>query len=237
MDLKPKLLDLLQRARKEEQAFVSNLLDDERAAEGTLEQWSAKDMMAHIAAWKERMAQNLAAVARGEAPRRTEDIDEANAEIFEEHQHRSWAEILEYAKQAYRMLVETVQAMDEEKLTTGEVLPWQDGRPLWRFIAGNGYTHPILHMAQFYSDRGEADHATEIMEEAAGLLAQFDESSDWQGIVRYNLACHYALAGQKEKAISELRQALRLNPELTAWSKQDPDFASVRQEAEYQALY
>jgi hypothetical protein len=55
--------------------------------------------------------------------------------------------------------------------------------------------------------------------------------------VRYNLACHYALSGQKERAISGLREALTLNPDLTEWSKQDPDFVPLRQEAGYQALY
>jgi len=36
--------------------FVQSLSDEERFAAGTPEHWSAKGMMAHIAAWKERTA-------------------------------------------------------------------------------------------------------------------------------------------------------------------------------------
>ena len=49
--------------------------------------------------------------------------------------------------------------------------------------------------------------------------------------------CAYALAGQKDKAIAKLGQALRLQPDLTEWSQQDPDFASIREDAAYLALY
>jgi hypothetical protein len=43
--------------------------------------------------------------------------------------------------------------------------------------------------------------------------------------------------GEKEKAIERLKQALDLNPELTEWSKEDPDLASIREEPECLALY
>ena len=50
--------------------------------------------------------------------------------------------------------------------------------------------------------------------------------ADWPeqyGQARYNLACFYALSGQTELALSELREALRLRPSLIEWSQQDPD--------------
>jgi tetratricopeptide (TPR) repeat protein len=53
------------------------------------------------------------------------------------------------------------------------------------------------------------------------------------GVVQYNLACHYALAGETETAIKKLREALELNPELAEWSKEDSDLASIREEPGY----
>ena len=53
----------------------------------------------------------------------------------------------------------------------------------------------------------------------------------------YNTACQHALSGQKATAIAELRQALKLNPGLTEWSKEDSDLVSLHEEADYQALY
>ena len=55
--------------------------------------------------------------------------------------------------------------------------------------------------------------------------------------MRYNLACHYALAGEKERAIAGLGAALASNPGLAEWSQQDPDLASIRDEPGYLALY
>ena len=64
--------------------------------------------------------------------------------------------------------------------------------------------------------------------------------ADWPGqygIARYNLACFYALTGQIDLALPELREALKLRPSLLEWSKQDPDLAVLRAEPMYQALY
>jgi tetratricopeptide (TPR) repeat protein len=216
---------------------MTKLSDEEQAVIGTLERWSAKDTVAHIGAWKGRMAQEIAGASRSEWLSTFEDIDQVNAEIFEENRHRSWADVLGDSERAHRSLVETVQAMSDDDLLATQVLPWQERRPLWRLVVGNGYTHPISHLSQYYTDRGEAGYATELQEEAAALLAQLDDSPAWRGVARYNLACHYALSGQHEKAIHELREALRLNPDLTEWSKKDPDLASIRAHPDYLSLY
>ena len=104
----------------------------------------------------------------------------------------------------------------------------QDGRPLWRSIVGNGYIHPVWHIALLYTEFGAVDRATALYEQMADRLPVLDEDPTWRGTIRYNLACHYALTGQAERAISELRDALELNPGLTEWTQQDPDFASIR---------
>lgn len=237
MDLKQKVLNLLDRAHEGEQTFVAKLSAEERAAVGALEQWSAKDLLAHIVAWKERLVREIAAAPSGEGPPASIDIDQANAEIFEEHRDRSWADILEWSEHVHESLVESTEAMGDDDLVDTQAVPRPDGRPLWRLVAGTGYTHSLLHLAQYYTDRGEAHYATELWEEAVTLLTQLDDSPTWLGTTRYNLACHYALSGQHERAISELHEALQLNPDLTEWSKEDPDFASIREDPDYQALY
>jgi tetratricopeptide (TPR) repeat protein len=75
------------------------------------------------------------------------------------------------------------------------------------------------------------------MQESVDLLAPLDDTPRWRGIAKYNLACFYALSGEKEQAIQILNQALELAPDLTEWSQQDPDFANIRDDSAYQALY
>jgi tetratricopeptide (TPR) repeat protein len=237
MQIKPRLLELLNRARAEEQAMIASLSDDERAATGTLEHWSAKDIVAHNAAWKARMVDRLAAAVADEPPATPDDTDQINAEIFEAHRTQPWSEVLAESDRAYTTLVERTQAMNEDDLVDANRYPRLDGRPAWRGIVGNGYSHPLAHIAQFYVQRGDLERANQMQETAAQLLAQLDESANWRGITVYNLACHYALSGQTEKAIAGLAEALRLNPDLTEWSKQDSDLDSIRQEPAYQLLY
>jgi hypothetical protein len=59
VERKTLLLDLLRQARETEMDFVDGLSDGQRARSGTLEDWSAKDVIAHVAAWKARMADIL----------------------------------------------------------------------------------------------------------------------------------------------------------------------------------
>ena len=237
MEIKAKLVDLLQRAHEEERKFFASLSDDECSAMGTPECWSVKDVAAHLAEWKARMGRRLAAARRNETPPTYDDVDEANAEIFEQYRHQSWNDVLKELGRAHNELVEQTRAMLESDLVDAERFPWQEGRPLWRSIVGSGYSHSVQHLAQLYVERGQRDVATQIQETAAELLASLDDSPNWLGVTIYNLACHYALSGEREKAIAKLGEALQLNPDLTEWSKQDPDFASIREEPTYRSLY
>jgi len=94
MELKSKLIELIKHASEEEQALFARLSEDERAVRGEPDRWSPKDVIAHLAAWKTRLAENLAAAARGETPVRDEDYEAVNAKVFELNQDRSWSEIL-----------------------------------------------------------------------------------------------------------------------------------------------
>lgn len=237
MERKPILLTLLARAYAEEKAFVAGLTEDQRARVGTLEQWSAKDVIAHNTAWKGRLAENLLAVSQGQAPQRTEDYDQENEMLYKEYHAKSWEEVEGLAEEAHQALMERVEELGEETLGSCELFPWQGDRPLWRMIIGNAYNHPLIHIAEHFRNQGESRRSGELIGEMARSSADLDSDPSWQGGVRYNLACHHSLLGRKEKAIEELREALRLNPDLEDWSKQDPDLEPIRGEPGYQAIY
>ena len=54
--------------------------------------------------------------------------------------------------------------------------------------------------------------------------------------VLYNLACYYALAGDKTQALSWLGRALRMQPALTRLIPEDPDFAGLRADPDFQFI-
>jgi tetratricopeptide (TPR) repeat protein len=231
------LLDLLRQARETEMDFVDALSNGQRARTGTLEDWSAKDTISHIAAWKGRMADNLLAVSEGRPPTGTGDLDRENALFFETYRDVTWEEVLSVADGAFQRILAQVEALGEQELVSRETFHWQGERPLWRLIVGNGYIHPIAHLAEFHRNQGNREQAAQMIGEMASSMAGMDDGRTWQGAVKYNLACHYSLLGAAAEAIRELQEALALNPGLTDWSKQDPDLDAIRGEPDYLAIY
>lgn len=237
--LKSRLLELLRRARADEQALISSLTADEKAATGTPERWSAKDLLAHIAYWRERLTQRLAARARGESFSGLSDseVDAENATVFEAHRELSWEHVQADAARVFDQLVALVSQFGEEELSDPTPVGWYDYRALLAAIVGNSFTHPETHIAGFYLERGDLARARQLQENMADAIVRIDSSPKARGAALYNLACFYALNGESAKAIELLRQALPLRADLVEWSKQDPDLVSLRELPEYQALY
>lgn len=236
MALKQRLLAVLKRSQAVQKAFVAGLSNDQRAAVGTYEKWCAKDAVAHIAYWVDHRAAVVAARARGEEPPSSPGhYEQANAACFQRFCNCSWGEVQAFTDAAHTRLVEAVRAVPEEMLVpspkdVGGRKPWQD-------IVRTGYTHALIHMAEFYIAQGQPHQAGQLWPEWGELVAPLDDSADWQGLVHYNIACGLALSGNADAALVELRQALQLQPSLTAWSRQDSDLSAVRSQPEYRTLY
>jgi tetratricopeptide (TPR) repeat protein len=234
MDLKEKLLDVLHKARAREQAFVEALSPAERAAEGSPADWSPKDLVAHMADWRLRKADDLGILARGGEPPDDPEYDAANQIIHQKHHAKSWEDVLRFSSEAWDALEKALEGHTEESLTAPRSM---GGRPAWRLVVIDVGTHPTTHLAGYLLNHGRQDQATRWEQENASNLETLDASPAWRGTILYNLACHYALRSQPTKAIDSLVMALRLNPDLNEWSKQDSDLVSLRSRPDYEALY
>jgi len=237
MTLKERLLALLELAREEEQKLCASLDKNEKSETGKFEQWSAKDIMAHIVYWKEYMVRNITATLLNENPDVRGDVDTINQKVFEANKDISWDDALMRLEMTYESAIKCVKSVPDEKLVDANTLPWQEGRPLWIIIDGNGYEHPIIHLTEYYFRRGDNDYAVKLYEQAADSTRELSDNSDWLGDVEYNLSCCYALSGQHKRAISKLREALKLNPGLTKWSQEDSDLDSIRKYNSYKSIY
>ena len=234
--MKSELTELLKKGYQVEKEFVATLSDEERKAEGTFENWSAKDNIAHNAYWRKHHAEDVLAVLAGKTPTHTDD-DQINDEVYSRYKDQSWEDIDTLVDAGMKRMGEAIASISEDDLQRHDFYPWEQGRALWREIVGNIYTHPVIHLSEWHIKRGNPARAAEMYQEMTRQLTSLDDSPDWQGIIRYNNACSFSLLGDKETAINELGEALKLNPSLTEWSQQDPDFGPIRGEAGYKALY
>jgi len=234
--MKRELTELLQKGYQVEKEFIATLSDEERNADGTIENWTAKDCIAHNAYWRKHHAEDVLAVLTGKTPTQSEEV-QINQEVYSQYKDQSWENVDTLVDAGLKRMGEAIASISEDDLQRHDFYPWEQGRPLWREIVGNIYTHPVIHLSEWHIKRGYPARAAEMYQEMTRQLTSLDDSADWQGTIRYNNACSFSLLGDKETAINELREALKLNPGLTEWSRQDPDFEPIRGEAGYKALY
>jgi tetratricopeptide (TPR) repeat protein len=236
MSRKEAILDLIQLGDAEMHRFANILTEAERAEVGRPDHWAPKDILAHMAAWKLHNAEIIAAGQRREPPPEETGYQDVNAELFEKYRHYTWDEVLALLDQAQREMLAQVQPLTEEDLTDLERFPSSEGRPLWLRITANSYQHPLAHLGECYIQRGDREYATQLRETEARLVSALDEDPILKGTALYNLACHYALMGEKDKAYENLEKSLQLYPRLKDWAPQDTDLVSIHAEERFKSL-
>lgn len=124
----------------EEQARWEALLDQIGEAHmdepGVAEDWSIKDIVAHLTGWRQRTVARLQAAQRGPAeplppwPAHLQTDDEINDWIYESNRYRSVHEVLTASRQTFQQLVSAITALPEAKLLDPQRFRWLEGEPL-----------------------------------------------------------------------------------------------------------
>ena len=130
-------------------------LSDEQMCQATLEnQWSVKDVLAHIAAWEKRCVGWIQAGLRGEKPDKPEAgytwevVDRLNEKTFQENRERPLNAVQAAYRQAHQEMLAQVQALSEDDITNPQRFSWTNGRNLVPYIAANTYEHYQEHVEQ-----------------------------------------------------------------------------------------
>ena len=234
VDLKTRLIQLLDLGCSFQQQFLTDLDPATRGAKGTWENWSVKDELAHTIAWQLNSLARIAALQHAEPVPDFSDYHTINRSIYNTNHDRKLADIVADGDRAYADFVALVRSSSEDDLTYPLSFSGKESSTLQAEIISNGLEHPVLHYTDYYRRHGDLPKAMQIYEASVAAVADWPEH---YGVARYNLACFYALNGQEDQAIAALAEALRLRPDLVEWSKQDADLTSLRDRAAYQALY
>jgi hypothetical protein len=210
------------------QQFYQGLSPQDKAQEGSLEHWSIKHILYHIALWDQRQAENLWAALEGGPQVDHSQYLAMNDQDFSEYQRQSWEDVERILGSSQQALLQALPAIPDEQLESAEFLEGSQGRPAWRRISGTILGHPVLHICEYLVQQGRAEQALTIMLDFTEKGRALDEGDVWQGLESYNQACYYALAGYKQQAQEKLAEALHFNPGLQEWSQQDPDLELIR---------
>jgi len=229
------LVEMLEATRTAERALFELMDASVRDAPRTIGEWSAKDLLAHLAAWRAVEAERLrtgwhdrqadtAGDTGGGADGEGESEDEANARIQAERSAWPWDRVAAAAETSIDELEAAIVATSAETLARSENLV--------AGIGANGANHAIAHLGDAAGVAGPAAapgfRAFEARIEAIIVRGRIPDRD--VGVMLYNLACNAALTGRADEARRLLRDALRRRPDLFELAVEDADLVTIRAE-------
>lgn len=232
--IKDQLRLLIRQAREKEMSAFVPYMDDSKASEPG--RWTAKDNLAHLAAWRLLAAAELDAVRTGVGSTMvTEETQEQhNDRAYEAMRHQSAAAVRDSADRSWEVLAAALEACSDEDLEKPRLR--RPEQVVWQVIPGNTYFHVAQHLGWWSSEHGADEAAEDAAIWAHDLAITTFPSEASRGIADYNLGCFYAARGQVEKAIPYLRSGFELNPIVREVARQDTDLDPIRSAPELTRL-
>jgi hypothetical protein len=216
------------RASRDTEREVFDALDPaQREAPGPDGGWSAKDILAHLSAWRQREADRLSARREGRDDPTTPaapagpGIDEINAGLHAERADWTWDRVVADADATTEALIAEVSAASDDTLTDPKVIG---------SILGDGAEHALGHLSQLATGVGLQSRVLGLADAHLAAIDRGGWPARAAAVARYNLACFHALAGNLDVARSLLRQALPGHDDLQTLAPTDDDLIAVRYE-------
>ncbi len=124
VETKAQLVAKLNESRQVLEKMIARVPREMMDKPGVVGEWSAKDVLAHVAHWQELHLGWWAAVQRGEVPElpapgltfSPADVDKLNHQIFLAHRDQPLEEVLGYLRETFQQFMAVVEATPEVDL-------------------------------------------------------------------------------------------------------------------------
>src|SRR5512138_2846672 len=113
--MKKELTELLEKGHQVEKEFIAALSDEQRNVNGTFENWTAKDCIAHNAYWRRHHAEDVLAVLAGKTPAQSED-NQINQEVYSQYKDQPWQEVDSLVDAGPQRMGEAIALLSENDL-------------------------------------------------------------------------------------------------------------------------
>ena len=137
---KQQLLKRLETAWTALKESYTRLTDAQLLEPGVMDDWSVKDILAHVTIWEEEALKYLPVIINGEKPPRYTrygGIDGFNAQVVAQRRSLALSEVLNQLDETHRRLVSYLQSVSEEYFR-GET-------PFRHRLRLDTYGHYLLH--------------------------------------------------------------------------------------------
>ena len=150
---KTELLKAIRNARAALENALARLDDHTQATTIIAGEWTAKDIMVHVADWERRFLRWVEIGRRGEIPEHPEpgiswaEEDWLNRSVVERERARSLDEVRAEFSAAYRAVYEAIAAMSHDELFAPGYYTWTGEEPLAAIVHGVTIDHYAGHAA------------------------------------------------------------------------------------------
>ena len=186
--------------------------------------------MFHLGMWRERMRNALTDLSEGRPHTPPGNADEINdAEL----PNGIGTPLADAAARSDHLLAEIIGLYER----LGEKpFQWYRWTNTTDAVLGNSFTHPRVHLYEYLRENGDRERALALLEEAVPMMQEASPNPLVHGTARYNLACVRANQGRLDEAIEDLREALKLRPEMKEAAAKDVDLAAIQDDERFREL-
>ncbi|HEX6129930.1 MAG TPA: hypothetical protein VF071_12990 [Candidatus Limnocylindria bacterium] len=217
--LQQDLIDLLEAVRHAERDLFA-ALDESSHGEPVIEGLTARDVRAHMAAWREVEARRLLGTATDDDPRPGDPVDDANARIQADRGGWTAEQAAAAAAASIDGLIGAIRASSNDALCECDQLA--------AGIGANGVNHALGHLSDIARIADAEERYAELAAEVEAILDRNHLMPRDSGVMLYNLACHSGLSGRTDDALRLLGTAFARRADLRDHARDDPDLESIR---------
>jgi hypothetical protein len=124
--------------------------------------WSARDVVAHLTSWLDRLVDTADAALKGTRPElpvaglSDAEVDAWNAKSSTLHRDDTPQQALGAFRMSYGQLVDKIHLLPWDDLATVGRFAWLGETPLWRLISEDTWEHFDEHLPEIERARGDA---------------------------------------------------------------------------------
>lgn len=144
---KAELLASIHVAREKLNKKFSKLSPEQMVWPGSMDDWSVKDILAHLVDWEQRFIHWYQQGLRGEKPQTPapgmtwRDLPKLNKMFYEKHKSESLDYVLEQYEKSYNEILNQVESMQEREIFEKRYYDWTGKYPLLIWIDANTASH------------------------------------------------------------------------------------------------
>ena len=144
---KEELINEIHLARQKMEKKYGGLTPSQIVWPGSMDDWSVKDILAHLVDWEQRFIGWYKAGLQGEIPETPapgmswRDLPALNQEGYLAHKDDSLESVLALSASSHQEMLDLISSMKEEEIFTPKLFAWTGDSPLLPWIRANTSSH------------------------------------------------------------------------------------------------